>query len=183
MIPDWIDLVIWGNEHECKTSLAESLVGTFRIYQPGSSVATSLVQGESLSNPKNMGILEIKARQFRLKTIPYTQVRTFLYDDIDLCDNALYHLNPNDLDYETKSKSVLVRKVTSMIDKAKECAGDVVPYYRKVDAVDHSNCNHKNLMEQVFSCVQNSDHGIPNSTPSKFKIRNLKLWIMMSSRY
>ena len=29
------DLVIWGNEHECQPRLTESLVGTYRIYQPG----------------------------------------------------------------------------------------------------------------------------------------------------
>ncbi len=31
----YTDLVIWGNEHESVPMLAESLVGTFRIYQPG----------------------------------------------------------------------------------------------------------------------------------------------------
>jgi double-strand break repair protein MRE11 len=33
MIPEWMDIVIWGNEHECQPRLCESLVGTFRIYQ------------------------------------------------------------------------------------------------------------------------------------------------------
>ena len=44
MIPEWMDIVIWGNEHECQPNLTESLVGTFRIYQPGSSVCTSLCE-------------------------------------------------------------------------------------------------------------------------------------------
>lgn len=35
MIPEWMDVVVWGNEHECQPQLMESLVGTFRIYQPG----------------------------------------------------------------------------------------------------------------------------------------------------
>jgi double-strand break repair protein MRE11 len=43
MIPDWMDLVVWGHEHECLIDFHESVVGTFRITQPGSSVATSLV--------------------------------------------------------------------------------------------------------------------------------------------
>jgi double-strand break repair protein MRE11 len=32
MIPDWMDVVIWGNEHECIPSLVESLVG--KIFCP-----------------------------------------------------------------------------------------------------------------------------------------------------
>lgn len=31
MIPEWMDLVVWGHEHECQITPAESLVGTFRI--------------------------------------------------------------------------------------------------------------------------------------------------------
>ena len=30
-----LDVVVWGNEHECQPRLSESLVGTYRIYQPG----------------------------------------------------------------------------------------------------------------------------------------------------
>ena len=45
MIPDWMDLVV------------ESDVGTFRVVQPaGSSVATSLVEGESVA--KKVAVLE-----------------------------------------------------------------------------------------------------------------------------
>ena len=45
MIPEWVDLVVWGHEHECLIDPSESLVGTFRIIQPGSSVAMSLSPG------------------------------------------------------------------------------------------------------------------------------------------
>ena len=42
------DLLI-STEHECNIMPMESTVGTFRITQPGSSVATSLTTGEALS--------------------------------------------------------------------------------------------------------------------------------------
>jgi double-strand break repair protein MRE11 len=61
MIPEWMDLVVWGNEHESKPRLEESLVGTFRIFQPGSTVATSLVEGESANHPKGLGFLEVRS--------------------------------------------------------------------------------------------------------------------------
>lgn len=55
MIPEWMDLVIWGHEHECSIHPIEAAYGTndLRIIQPGSSVATSLVEGEAV--PKMVG--------------------------------------------------------------------------------------------------------------------------------
>ena len=35
----FLDVVIWGNEHECQPRLSESLVGTYRIYQPGTDLS------------------------------------------------------------------------------------------------------------------------------------------------
>lgn len=51
----------------------ESLVGTYRISQPGSSVATSLCEGEAV--PKHVGLLEIRGNDFRLQAVPLSQVR------------------------------------------------------------------------------------------------------------
>ena len=48
MLPAFIDLVIWGNEHESTDELVEDPVQNFYIYQPGSSVPTSLNQAEAL---------------------------------------------------------------------------------------------------------------------------------------
>ncbi|RHZ05193.1 hypothetical protein DYB26_009496 [Aphanomyces astaci] len=44
-IPEFIDFVVWGHEHECVIEAEESIKGDFYITQPGSSVATSLVEG------------------------------------------------------------------------------------------------------------------------------------------
>lgn len=76
MIPEWMDLVVWGHEHQCEIHPRESVVGTFRITQPGSSVATSLTEGES--DQKNIGILDIRGQDYRLLPIPLTQVRSFV---------------------------------------------------------------------------------------------------------
>ena len=51
----------------------------------GSSVCTSLVEGESMLHPKGMGLLHIRRnKQFRLDSIPFTQIRPFLYGDLSL---------------------------------------------------------------------------------------------------
>ena len=60
-----MDLVVWGHEHECDIELTESVVGTFRISQPGSSVATSLVEGESVR--KKVAVLHLGEK---VKVVP-----------------------------------------------------------------------------------------------------------------
>lgn len=68
-------MIIWGHEHDCFTSL---LPGPgedpdSRIYQPGSSVATSFTDGEAIH--KHIGLLEIlpdasyKMEYIRLQTV------------------------------------------------------------------------------------------------------------------
>ena len=54
-LPGFLDLVIWGHEHECRIDAEYSVVGTdadgeeqgVYISQPGSSIATSLSEGET----------------------------------------------------------------------------------------------------------------------------------------
>ena len=50
-LDDFLDLVIWGHEHECIIDPKDPLnfveEKQFFISQPGSTVATSLCQGES----------------------------------------------------------------------------------------------------------------------------------------
>lgn len=122
MIPDWMDLVIWGKEHEAIPHLVESLVGTYRIYQPGSSVSTSLVDGESTSHPKSMGFIEIRpTKEFRLKVTPYTQVRPFVFRDICLSD--MPGLDAHDAKIEDLIRQLLTETVADMIEEARgECA-------------------------------------------------------------
>lgn len=48
MFDDSVDLVVWGHEHDCRI-VPEPVAGkNYYITQPGSSVATSLADGESI---------------------------------------------------------------------------------------------------------------------------------------
>ena len=123
MIPEWMDLVIWGNEHECQPKLMESLVGTFRIFQPGSSIATSMVEGESLSNPKNMGILDVRGKQFRLNSVRYTQVRPFTFAELALREEA--NFEAVDHKVEEKISDLLSSKVNVLIKKTRQASSEV----------------------------------------------------------
>ena len=66
--PDFIDLVVWGHEHECKTEAQEVAANDVHILQPGSTVATSLIKAES--DPKHMFQVKIANRSFKISPIP-----------------------------------------------------------------------------------------------------------------
>lgn len=116
MIPEWMDLVVWGHEHESLVNVNESLVGTFRITQPGSSVATSLTAGES--RRKQVGLLEIKEGQFRLKPLTLSQVRGFTVGEISLSEKAREQggvLDEEDPKVEERMSEVLSAEVHALV--------------------------------------------------------------------
>jgi len=108
---------VWGHEHECLIDPAESVVGTFRITQPGSSVATSLTGGEAVR--KQVGLLEIKYNQFRMKPIPLTQVRSFVMGELSLQDQRS-PLDPEDPKIDAKVTNVLEEEVRMLKVEARE---------------------------------------------------------------
>lgn len=122
MIPEWIDLVCWGHEHECCIEPQESVVGTFRITQPGSSVATSLTAGEA--RRKQFGVLDINRQQFRLEPIPLTQVRSFVMNDLSLSQRE--DLNPDEAKVEQKMTSIMEEEVRVLVHDAKELRQDLL---------------------------------------------------------
>lgn len=117
MIPEWMDLVVWGHEHECRIDLNESVVGTFRVTQPGSSVATSLVPGEAAR--KKIAFVDIVGRNFRLTPIPLTQVRSFVTTEISLREHRA-ELDPEDPRVDTKVTDVLEEEVHHLIRNARQ---------------------------------------------------------------
>ncbi|RVW93069.1 Double-strand break repair protein MRE11 [Vitis vinifera] len=51
-LPRFLDFIVWGHEHECLVDPQEVAGMGFHITQPGSSIATSLIDGES--KPKHI---------------------------------------------------------------------------------------------------------------------------------
>jgi double-strand break repair protein MRE11 len=87
----------------------------FHITQPGSSVATSLIDGES--KPKHVLLLEIKGNQYRPTKIPLTSVRPFEYTEIVLKDES--DIDPND---QNSILEHLDKVVRNLIEKASKKA-------------------------------------------------------------
>ncbi|VEL27153.1 unnamed protein product [Protopolystoma xenopodis] len=76
-LPNFLDLVIWGHEHECRVEPEWNATQNFYVVQPGSSVATALTEGESL--PKAVAMLEIYKKEFKVRTMP-TLIRNLRFD-------------------------------------------------------------------------------------------------------
>ncbi|KAE8991665.1 Double-strand break repair protein [Phytophthora fragariae] len=114
VIPDFIDLVVWGHEHECQIDVQESLKGDFFITQPGSSVATSLVEGEAKA--KHIAVLEINGQRFRMDTRELHTVRPFKMGEVIL--GEIEELEPNDPDVAERIREYLEGRVMELLQEA-----------------------------------------------------------------
>ncbi|XP_033606873.1 double-strand break repair protein MRE11 isoform X2 [Cryptotermes secundus] len=119
MLPAFLDLVIWGHEHECKITPDWNDQYKFYVYQPGSTVATSLCDGEAAD--KHVAILSIYKRHFRITPVRLKTVRPFVLDTIVLADCRI--------DFSTEKPSDEVQKyvtehIETLIDRATYISGD-----------------------------------------------------------
>ena len=110
-IDGFFDLVLWGHEHDCRITPERVAYGdekTFHITQPGSSVATSLCEGETLQ--KKVGILEIApGRLFKLQEFPLKTVRPMIFKNIWIEDP--------EIGLQKQFNSADIKKVHAAIEK------------------------------------------------------------------
>lgn len=113
-IPDFMDLVVWGHEHDSHPDPVWNATQGFQVLQPGSSVATSLTQGESL--PKHAVILNITGKKLFIERIPLLTVRPFAYETVELSEAPI---NTNERDIKSQITRWMIKKVESLISKAR----------------------------------------------------------------
>ena len=117
-LPDFLDLVVWGHEHECLIDPRTNPETSFHVMQPGSSVATSLVLGESV--PKHVAIVSVSGKDFDVETIRLKTVRPFMYKEITLSDDKRMRDISHESDNEGKVHAYLIGIVEQLIEEAKE---------------------------------------------------------------
>lgn len=109
MFDDSINLVVWGHEHDCRIEPEEVPGKPYFITQPGSSVATSLSDGESIpkyifsqilwatpsltiiSHFRQVAFLEIQGKEFQMTPIPLRTVRPFVMEELIMTEEAEEH--------------------------------------------------------------------------------------------
>lgn len=77
-----MDLIIWGHEHECRINPEHVANKDFQIMQPGSSIATSLVPGES--GEKKVAIVEVTGTSYEYSAVTLKTIRPFVMKEIIL---------------------------------------------------------------------------------------------------
>ncbi|KAF2761909.1 DNA repair exonuclease [Pseudovirgaria hyperparasitica] len=116
-LPEFMDLVIWGHEHQCLIDPRYNPEMSFHVMQPGSSVATSLSPGET--DTKHIAILSVTGKQFKSEPIQLKSVRPFIMKDVVLQnERALRDVWRQD-DNRTKVTQHLIGIVDKMIAQAK----------------------------------------------------------------
>lgn len=114
-LDDFIDLVIWGHEHECKIAPTKNEQQLFYISQPGSSVVTSLSPGEAVK--KHVGLLRIKGRKMNMQKIPLHTVRQFFMEDVILADHPDI-FNPDNPKVTQAIQGFCLEKIEEMLENA-----------------------------------------------------------------
>ncbi|GAB7350667.1 hypothetical protein MBLNU459_g1232t1 [Dothideomycetes sp. NU459] len=117
-LPEFLDLVIWGHEHECLIEPRYNPEMSFHVMQPGSSVATSLMPGEAV--PKHVSILSITGKEFKSESIRLKSVRPFVMKEIVLQDDRRMRAIAKKDDNRPEITRYLIAIVESMIEEAKQ---------------------------------------------------------------
>lgn len=115
-LPDWLDLVVWGHEHECLIDPQKNPETGFHVMQPGSSVATSLVPGEAV--PKHVAILSVTGKEFTVDKIPLKTVRPFVTREIVLAKEKKF----KDLAKKRDNRAELTRRLMVVVEEMIEQA-------------------------------------------------------------
>jgi double-strand break repair protein MRE11 len=116
-LPDFLDLVIWGHEHECLIDPRTNPEMNFKVMQPGSSVATSLAVGEAV--PKHVAIVSVTGRDFTTENIRLKTVRPFVMKEIVLSEEKEAQKFAKKDNNRTELTRFLMKLVEELIEQAK----------------------------------------------------------------
>ena len=83
-IPKFIDFVLWGHEHDNRIQLEYCPTADCFISQPGSTVPTSLCDGES--DEKQVAILTVNQNRFKFYPVTLETTRLVIFDTVSLLD-------------------------------------------------------------------------------------------------
>lgn len=116
-LPGFMDFVVWGHEHDCRIQPEDNGRIKAKICQPGSSVATSLSEGESIE--KKIGILDICKTKHRLTPITLKTVRPFIFRSVNV-EDYVDELQLNEGDARSKIETFYCNNIEEMIVESKK---------------------------------------------------------------
>ncbi|RDW66031.1 hypothetical protein BP6252_09666 [Coleophoma cylindrospora] len=117
-LPEFMDLVVWGHEHECLIDPRYNPEMLFHVMQPGSSVATSLVPGEAV--PKHVAILNVTGRDFKVEKHRIKSVRPFVARELVLATDKRFKSLARMKDNRQQVTIELSKVVDKLIEEAQQ---------------------------------------------------------------
>eukprot|EP00192_Tetraselmis_astigmatica_P007580 CAMPEP_0117669346 /NCGR_PEP_ID=MMETSP0804-20121206/12080_1 /TAXON_ID=1074897 /ORGANISM="Tetraselmis astigmatica, Strain CCMP880" /LENGTH=749 /DNA_ID=CAMNT_0005477391 /DNA_START=78 /DNA_END=2327 /DNA_ORIENTATION=+ len=151
-LPPFLDMVIWGHEHECIPNEQKVSNSECGVLQAGSTVATSLSEGEA--KPKHCFLFEVRGAKYRFIKHRLETVRPFAYSTVSLKANP-------DLDPEDPKglENFLEEHVSGLRDRVLMAAppnNPMLPLVRlKVDYTGFSTINVQRFGQQFVGKVAN----------------------------
>lgn len=116
-LPDFMDLVLWGHEHECKIDPVYNETKGFYVVQPGSSVATSLSASEAGSkHVLSVSIDTGKQAVFNKHILK--AVRPLILRTVTLSTDLPESIKPMKRDTRAKVTEWLITQVEEMLEEA-----------------------------------------------------------------
>ncbi|KAI5801559.1 double-strand break repair protein mus-23 [Peziza echinospora] len=117
-LQSFLDLVIWGHEHECVINPQHNSEMGFDVIQPGSSIATSLAEGEAV--PKHVAIVSVTGREYTVEPIRLKTVRPFAIKEVKLSDVKELKTVARKKTNRTEVTAYLIELVDELIEQAKD---------------------------------------------------------------
>ncbi|PBP20731.1 DNA repair protein [Diplocarpon rosae] len=117
-LPDFLDMIVWGHEHECLIDPIYNNEMGFYVMQPGSSIATSLCPGEAVS--KHVAILEVTGTDFKVEKHRIKSVRPFVYQELVLANDDRFKGLAKIKDNRTRVTTKLAAIVKELIAQAQD---------------------------------------------------------------
>ena len=132
MFDDCIDLIVWGHEHDCRILPEPVTDKPYFITQPGSTVATSLADGESITKCttfplsimrltmeyRHCALLEVQGKNFEITPIVLRTVRPFKLAEVILTQVA--EEEGLDLSDKIEINKYLKHRINELIVQANE---------------------------------------------------------------
>ena len=115
-LPDFMDLIVWGHEHECLIDPRQNPEMHFHVMQPGSSIATSLVPGEAVA--KHVAIVSVTGKDFKVEKYRLKTVRPFITRELVLANDSRFKMIAKKKDNRLMVTEKLIEVVDGLIEEA-----------------------------------------------------------------
>lgn len=163
MLPEWLDLVVWGHEHECLIDPRHNPETGFHVMQPGSSVATSLVPGEAVA--KHVAVLSVTGREFSVQKHRLKTVRPFVTAEVILATDKRF----KGLEKKKDNRPELTRRLTEVVEEMIEEANAELDSLQDADANETERPRPLIRLKVEYTAPEGGHYDIEN--PQRFSNR------------